>query len=414
VSTERERRDQARAIARRTALISIGVRITLVVLKYVFALMSGSMALLADAVHNVSDIVQSSALYLGVRISERKSSAFPYGLYKLENLISLAVAVLIAIVGYELARSAIVGEGRGAITNLPWTIAAMVVAMAGSLAFSRYEAAIARRTGSPALEADSREALIDTLATLAVLVSLISAWVVYNIDLWATLVIVLFIAWTAAELGVGAIRVLLDASVDRDLLNAIEGRIEDDEAVVEVHDLKGRNSGPYRFIEAHVVLNVYDLEEAQQISDRLENAVRALAENIDSVLIHVEPRRRETCVYAAPLDDHERIAEHFGEARQFALVTVGNQDREIRDTRHLSNPFRDEDTGKGIRVAQMLIDEGVDAVFVREELQRKGPWYAFEGERVTPLVTEAETLVDALRAQRVRLEVTADGVRNSA
>ena len=414
MSTERETRDQARAIARRTALISVGVRVALVALKYVFALLSGSMALLADAVHNLSDIAQSLALYLGVRISERKSGTFPYGLYKLENLISLGIAVLIAVVGYELARNAIVGEGPGEITNLPWTIVAMVVAMAGSYAFSRYEAAIACRTGSPALEADSRDALIDSLATLAVLASLISAWAGYNIDMWATLVIVLFIAWTAAELGIGAIRVLLDASVDRELLNAIQRRIEDDEAVIGVHDLKGRNSGPYRFIEAHVVLDVHDLEQAHQVSYRLENAVHEIAANIDNVLIHFEPRHRETYTYAAPLDDHEHIAHHFGEARRFALVTVGSEDREIRDTRYLGNPWRGEESGKGIRVAQMLIEQGVDAVFVRPELEGKGPWYAFEGEHVSPIITDAETLIDALEEQEVRREVAADDVRDSA
>ncbi len=153
-------------------------------------------------------------------------------------------------------------------------------------------------------------------------------------------------------------------------------RIEDDEAVIEVHELKGRNSGPYRFIEAHVVLDVHDLEQAHQVSYRLENAVREIAANIDSVLIHFEPRHRETYTYAAPLHDHEHIADHFGEARRFALVTVGSEEREIRDTRYLDNPRRDEDSGKGIRIAQ--------------------------------------TLIEALAGQEVRLEVSADGARDTA
>ncbi len=414
VSTERTERDEARGIARRTALISVGVRVALVVLKYVFAVLSGSMALMADAVHNVTDIAQALALYLGVRISSRKSSAFPYGLYKLENLISLGVAVVIGIVGYELARNAIVGARHSEISSLPWTIGAMVVAMVGSFAFSRYEAAIARRTGSPALEADSREALIDALATLTVLASLIAAWAGYNIDLWATLIIVLFIAWTSAELAVDAIRVLLDASVDRELLNSIQARLEADPAVVEVRDLKGRNSGPYRFIEAQVVLDVYDLEEAHQVSFRLENAIREMAANIDSVMIHFEPRHRETIVYAVPVNDHDRIADHFGEADRFVLITVGSEDRGVRAVRYLDNPFRDEESGKGIRIARMLIEEGVDAVFVREDLEGKGPWYAFEGEHVSPIVTDAESLSEALEREGVRLEVPVDGERECA
>lgn len=408
MSTQAQMRDQARSRAQRTALIAVIVRTTLVAVKYAFALFSGSAALLADAVHNISDIAQSLTVYLGVRISGRRSDTFPYGLYKLENLISLGIAVVITLVGYELARRAILGEGPGEITNLPWTIGAMVVTMAGSYAFSRYEAAIARQLGSPALEADSRDALVDTIATAAVLVSLVSAWRGHNIDLWATLVIVLFIAWTAARLGVDAIRVLLDASIDRDLLDIIHRRLQDDEAVLEVHNLRGRNSGPYRFIEAHVVLDVHDLEHAHQVSYRLENAVREIAANVDNVLIHFEPRHRETYMYAAPLDDQEHLADHFGAARRFALVTVGSEDRRVRETRYLDNPYADAESGRGIRIARMLIDEGIDAVFVRADLEKKGPWYAFEGEHVTPVVTDAETLDAALEEQEVQLAVPTD------
>lgn len=411
MSTDRESaQQQHRRVSRRTALLSIGVRAVLVVLKYVFAVLSGSMALMADAVHNVTDIVQSLALYIGLKISDRKSETFPYGLYKVENLISLAVAVLIAVVGYELARKAILGGEPKEIKNLPWTIAALVVSMAISYGFSRYEAGIARDTSSPALEADSREALVDTLATLTVVLSLVAAYFGYNVDVWATLVIVLFIVYTSAELGVGAIRVLLDASVGRDLLNEIEAALEDDPDVLDVHELTGRNSGPYRFIEAHVVLDVDDLEQAHQISYRLEESVQEIAENIDRVLIHFEPEHRETYTYAVPLAeaDGDAVSPLFGEATRYALVTVGSEDKVVRDVRYLDNPYTDEPGGRGIRIAQMLVDEDVDAVFVREDMEGKGPYYALTGEHVSVLATDAETLAEALAEEEIVMEVPAD------
>lgn len=395
-------------MAQRTALVSVGVRTSLVVLKYVLAVLSGSMALMADAVHNVSDIAQALALYMGVRIADRRTETFPYGLYKLENLISLGVAVLITIVGYELARKAILGGPAEEIENLPWTMGAMALAMAGSYAFSRWEGAIAKRTSSPALEADSRDALIDTLATLAVLLSLVAAWLGYNIDLWATLVIVLFIIYTSAELGVGAIRVLLDASIDHDLLMKVQRTLEADRDVVEVHELKGRNSGPYRFIEGHVVLDVDDLEEAHQISYRLERAVRDVAENIDRVLIHFEPQHKETLLYAAPMATDDLIADDFGQAEKFALVTVGTDDQRVRDVRHIANPYIEAGSGRGILIAHMLRDEDVDAVFIREELEGKGPYYALAAEHVRTVQTEATTLAEALSQENIELEVPAD------
>ncbi len=401
--------EENRALAQRTALISVGVRSVLVILKYAFAVLSGSMALMADAVHNVTDIAQSLALYLGVRISGRKSEAFPYGLYKLENLISLGVAILIALVGYELAKNALFGEGPAEIENLPWTIAAIVAAMAISFGFSRYVGAIAERTGSPALKADSQDAFVDTLKTFAVLLSLVAAYYGYNVDTWATLLIVGFIVYTSAGLAIDAIRVLLDASVEHDLLNEIEEVLRADPDVVEVHDLTGRNSGPYRFVEAHVVLDVHDLEQAHQISYRLEEAVREVGSNIDRVLIHFEPEHKDTYLYAVPVSHGDTLSPQFGEAERYALVTVGSEDRKVRDMEYIRNPYEDQPAGRGIRIAQMLLDEDVDAVFTREDIEGRGPYYVLTAEHVAVLRTDAETLPEALGGEEIEMGAQADG-----
>jgi predicted Fe-Mo cluster-binding NifX family protein len=286
-------------------------------------------------------------------------------------------------------------------------MAAIVVAMGISYGFSRYEGAIAERTGSPALEADSRDALVDTLKTFVVLLSLVAAYLGYNVDMWATLLIVVFIAWTSAELGVDAIRVLLDASVDRELLNSVEDVLKGDPEVIDVHDLTGRNSGPYRFIEAHVVLDVHDLEQAHQVSYRLEEAVQQLAPNIDRVLIHFEPEHRDTYIYAVPMDEGDTVSPLFGEARRYALVTVGSEDKLVRDVRYIDNPYQDEPGGRGIRIAQMLIEEDADAVFTREDIEGKGPYYALSGEHVSVIRTDAEALPDALSQEQIHLEVPA-------
>jgi cation diffusion facilitator family transporter len=408
-------RERTRLISQRTALMSIGVRATLAVMKYILATLSGSMSLLADAVNNISDVAQSFTLWIGLRISGRKTKTFPYGLYKLENLISLGIVVLISLVGYELARRAILGGGPAEIAHLPWTIAATVAAMAISFGFSRYEARLAAQTGSPALEADSRDSFVDGLASLAVLVSLVSAWLGYNIDVFTTLVIVAFIVYTAAGLAVDSIRVLLDASLEHDLLNLIQQTIERDPDVLEVHSLMGRNSGPYRFVEAHVVLDVHDLDHAHQVSYRLEEAVHEVAPNVDRVLIHFEPKRRETYVYALPLadSDGDTLSEKFGEAARYVLVSVGIEDRTVRETHYLTNPYADEPGGRGIRVAQMLAKEGANAVFTREEIEGKGPYYVLSAAHIEVLRTGAQTLPDALAGEQIHMEVPADGTRSA-
>ncbi|MGD8915369.1 MAG: cation transporter, partial [Syntrophobacterales bacterium] len=68
-------------------LLSVGINSSLVVIKVILAHLSGSIALLADAIHSLSDVISSATVLAGIKISKRKSSKFPYGLFKVENLV---------------------------------------------------------------------------------------------------------------------------------------------------------------------------------------------------------------------------------------------------------------------------------------------------------------------------------------
>jgi divalent metal cation (Fe/Co/Zn/Cd) transporter len=78
----------------RVALYSLLFNLALVAAKLTLSLLSGSLALRADAIHSTVDVMASLALILGVKISERKSESFPLGLYKVENLASIAISFL--------------------------------------------------------------------------------------------------------------------------------------------------------------------------------------------------------------------------------------------------------------------------------------------------------------------------------
>ncbi len=80
-------------VSERVAVYSIITNGCLVLIKYSLAFLSGSIALVADAIHSLSDIVSSATVLFGIRISRRKSRAFPYGFYKVENLVSFSCPV---------------------------------------------------------------------------------------------------------------------------------------------------------------------------------------------------------------------------------------------------------------------------------------------------------------------------------
>jgi cation diffusion facilitator family transporter len=90
----------------KVALFAIGINLSLFGIKYAFSTLSGSIALKADAFHSLSDVVASSTVFVGLIIAKRKMKSFPYGLYKVENLVSVMVALAIFYAGYEIVMEA--------------------------------------------------------------------------------------------------------------------------------------------------------------------------------------------------------------------------------------------------------------------------------------------------------------------
>jgi len=97
-------------MASRVAWASIAINIFLSLLNLAIAAASGSLAVAAEMVHNLVDLVASVAVLAGVKISERESRAFPYGLYKVENVVAVGVAILIFFTAYEIAKKALFAE----------------------------------------------------------------------------------------------------------------------------------------------------------------------------------------------------------------------------------------------------------------------------------------------------------------
>ena len=133
--------------------------------------------------------------------------------------------------------------------------------------------------------------------------------------------------------------------------------------VILINALFGRNSGPFKFIEADIVIKAKDLEKAHSISRRIEKEIRRQVSHVDHILIHYEPQRKETTTYAIPLKtDKQIISDHFGDAPCFQLITIQNKDGAILSDEYYQNPFAKEEKGKGIKVSEWLLQKGVDTV----------------------------------------------------
>jgi cation diffusion facilitator family transporter len=375
---------------------SIGVNIVLAGINLGVALASGSLAVEAELIHNLVDLLSAIGVLIGLRLSTRKTKAFPYGLYKLENVIAVALSVMTFVTAYEIARDALLESPRQAVVD-GWMLASVVVAAAIPLIFSHFELRAGKKVNSPALIADAREYRAHVFTTGVVFAALLAQWYDFPLDRIAALVVVVAIAKTGWEMLSDGMRVLLDASLDPDTLLEIRETILGDPAVSEVKWVTGRNAGRFRFVEAEAVLRVQDLDKAEAATRRVETEIRRRVPHIERVLIHTEPMARTHLRYAAPLvDPGGTLSEHFGEAPYFALIVVRLADGQVEAQQILTNPYQEEERAKGIRVAEWLVAQKVDIVLVKQSLQGKGPVYVFGDAGIELRQTDASTLDEAV------------------
>ena len=377
---------------------SIGVNLVLSLINLGIAIASGSLAVAAEMLHNLVDLLASVAVLVGLKISQRRSQSFPYGLYKVENLVAVGVAGLIFFTGFEIIREAFIADQRQTTVNL-WMLVGVSLSAIIPLFFSHFELQAGKAANSPSLIADAQEYRVHIFSSGIVLISLIGHYFGLDLDRLASVIIVFFIIRTGWELLKDGMRVLLDASLDADTLAQVRQVIESDPATVQIKTLTGRNSGRYRFLEAEVTLRSNDLTKAHAISQHIEQAIRVEVPHVERVLIHYEPTTATHRRDAFPLSNLDgRLSEHFGEAPYFAVVTCRLVDKVIEKQEVVQNPHREVEKAKGIRVAEWLVSQKVDRVILRESLQGKGPEYVFHDAGIEMIRTEAETVSLALQA----------------
>jgi cation diffusion facilitator family transporter len=379
---------------------SIGVNIILAAINLAVATASRSLAVEAEVVHNLVDLLTSIGVLIGLRLSTRKSKAFPYGLYKLENVIAVLLAGMVFLTAYEIAREALFTPTRQATVNL-WMLGGVVVAAAIPLIFSYFELRAGREANSPVLIADAREYRAHVFTAGIVFAALLAQRVSLPLDRIAALIIVIAVAKTGWDLLVDGMRVLLDASLSAETLLEIRDIIAAEPTVAELKWVTGRNAGRFRFVEAEVALRIHELEKAESVTRGIEAEIRDAVPYVDRVLIHAEPVERTHLRYAVPLADPAGVvSDHFGDAPYFGLVTVRLADGAVEEQQVISNPYQQEEKAKGIQVAEWLVGHKADLVLAKGDMQGKGPLYVFGDAGVELQETGATTLSEALLEAR--------------
>lgn len=284
----------------RTIQIAIGsvvVGLAVLGLKLLAWSMTGSVALLSDALESTVNVATAIAAFVAIRVAARPAdSDHPYGHHKAEFFSAVLEGVMIIVAALLIMREAWHGFQNPPVLDAPYEGIA-INAAAGVLNAIWCWVLISRGRAlkSPALLADGRHLLTDVISSggvvLGVLLAVITGWAILD-PILAGLV-GLNILWSGWKVTAASLSGLMDEAVSDATLDEIRAIISDKATgAIEAHDLRTRHAGNMTFIDFHLVVDgQITVEEAHDICDRIEQSLRAKLDEAQ-ITIHVEPEHK--------------------------------------------------------------------------------------------------------------------------
>lgn len=277
------------------AALSIGSNALLIAIKLAAAALTGSIAILTEAVHSLIDLVASVVAFVSVRKADEPADAeHPYGHEKVESLAATIEGMLIlvgaGIIVYESTHRLVVGAQ---VESVGVGIAVMGFSVLANLVVSTVLSRQAIRHDSPALEGDAAHLRTDAMTSAGVLFGL--GLVELTGDAAFDSITALIVAGAIVVAGIRIIRrssgVLVDEALPADELDRIEAAIASARTpeVAGYHKLRARRAGARRYIDLHVQYRSgTSLERAHELSHEMRDAIEVKVPSAE-VLIHVEP-----------------------------------------------------------------------------------------------------------------------------
>jgi cation diffusion facilitator family transporter len=291
----------------KAAALSIASNAILIALKLAAGAITGSIAIVTEAVHSLIDLVASVIAFISVRKADVPADEeHPYGHEKVENLAAAIEGILIllgaAVIVYEATHRLVVGS---AVESLGVGIAVMGLSVIANLAVSTHLYRQARATDSPALEGDAAHLRTDAMTSAGVLVGLAIVQItgIAAFDSITALLVAVAIVWAGLSLIRRSSGVLIDEALPEPELDRIEAAIAAARTpeVAGYHKLRARRAGSRRHVDFHVQYRSgTTLERAHELAHQMRDEIEAEIPQAD-VLIHAEPetsfREREEGPY---------------------------------------------------------------------------------------------------------------------
>ncbi|NDJ21541.1 cation diffusion facilitator family transporter [Nostoc sp. B(2019)] len=280
-----------RAEVRKVLIITLLLNLFVMSLKAVVGYWTGSLSLLADALHSVTDSANNILGLVASKFSSpQPDREHPYGHHKFEAVGALGIAAFLGIACFEILQGAIeriIKGGEPVRISLPelWLL---LIVLGVNIFVAFYERSVGKRVGSPILIADATHTMSDIWVTISVIGGLIGVWLGYQwMDIVLAFPVALLVFWSGWSVLKENLPWLVDQmAIAPEAIHAIATSVP---GVVNCHDIASRGVlGRQVFIEMHLIVDAPDVETAHHITEEVESR---LSERFSPVriLIHVEP-----------------------------------------------------------------------------------------------------------------------------
>lgn len=280
-----------RTEVRKVLIITLLLNVFVMGLKVVVGYWTGSLSLLADALHSVTDSANNVLGLVAIKFSSPlPDREHPYGHNKFEAVGALGIAAFLGIACFEIVQGAVerIIKGGEPVRVSLIELWLLLIVLGVNIFVAFYERNVGRRVGSSILVADATHTMSDVWVTISVIGGLIGVWLGYQLlDVLLAFPVALLVFWSGWSVLKENLPWLVDQmAIAPEIIHTIAVSVP---GVINCHDIASRGViGRQVFIEMHLIVDARDVETAHNITEEVE---RQLEERFSPVriLIHVEP-----------------------------------------------------------------------------------------------------------------------------
>ena len=290
-----ESKTESAKAGRSVTLVAVLVNAFLIVFKFLAGIFGHSQALIADAVHSISDLFTDFVVLLGLRIGRKApDEEHHFGHARIETLASFIVGLALIAMALYLGIKASWNIYRHTEYHPTWlALVGAGASIALKEALYHYTVHIGRRIKSSLIVANAWHQRSDALSSVAVLLGVAGArinpsW--HVLDSYAALCVSFFIIKVGLEILWGALREFTDTAPQPEILSKIRQCTLSVDGVIDMHDLRARTAGGLYQMELHIVVDAgLTVTEGHRIAKAVESCLAEEVAGLDQIIVHVDP-----------------------------------------------------------------------------------------------------------------------------